>query len=74
MIETYDYDSDVICVITSESSLNDWVLDSKCCFYICATKGLFDSYNPCNDGDVIMANGSRIKVIGKGKVKMKMYN
>lgn len=45
MIETYDYDSDVICVITSESSLNDWVLDSKCCFYICATKGLFDSYN-----------------------------
>lgn len=37
---------------------------------MCVTKELFDSYNPYNDSDVIMANRSRSKIIGKGIIKM----
>lgn len=61
-------------MITGEGSLNDWVLDFACCFHKCANKELFNSYKPCNDGDVFMANGSRTKVIEKDTVKMKMYD
>lgn len=37
-------------------------------------KELFDSYKYRNDGDVVMVNGSRSKVIEKGTIKMKIYD
>lgn len=53
--KTYYSDFEFICVTISEYSLNDWVLDSAYYFHMFTTKELFDSHNPCNDGDVIMA-------------------
>lgn len=41
---------------------------------MCATKELYDSYNPCNNGSVIVANGLRSKVIEKGIINMKIYD
>lgn len=34
IIETYDSESDVICMITGDGSMDDWILDSMC-FFIC---------------------------------------
>lgn len=68
IIEIYDSDSNLICVTTIKGSLNFCFC---ICLHICAIKELFDNYNPCNNGDVIMA---RSKFIGKCTIKMKMYD
>lgn len=40
---------------------------------MCISKELFDIYNPCNAGDVVITDNSRRKVIGMGTTKMKMF-
>lgn len=50
--------------------MNDWILDFACCFYMCTNKKLFNNYKSCTSGDLVMANGSKSKVIKKFTVKM----
>lgn len=72
--EIYDSNSNVIYVNKGEGSMGDWIFDSACCFHKCLNKELFDTYKPYNGSDVMMANGSRRKVIEKRIIKMKMYD
>lgn len=44
------------------------------CLLITHVCKLFDSYKPYDVCDVLMANGSRIKVVGMDIMKMKMYD
>lgn len=74
LIETCDTNNDVICVTTNNSSWSNWNLDFICSFYVCANKKLLNRYKPYDAGDVVMANGSKSKVIGLGKMKVTMFD
>lgn len=49
-------------------------MDFTCSFHIYVNKESFDRYKPCDAGNVVMANGSRSKVISMGTTKTKMFN
>lgn len=49
----------------------DWWLDSGANTHVCADKSWFLSYQITSGGSVTVANGTSIKVLGVGDIKLK---
>ena len=51
-----------------------WLLDSTPSNHVCCKKEWFDTYDGCGDEVMKLANGDCLDIVGKGTVKIKMYN
>ncbi|POO04012.1 hypothetical protein TorRG33x02_003160, partial [Trema orientale] len=47
-------------------SMDSWILDSCASVRVCPYKDCFDTYKPCDDGTIVVTDGSRSKIIGMG--------
>ena len=70
----YDREDNVYSVTTKGDNSDSWILDSACSFHIYPCKEWFDSYEPCDDGILLMADDSSVKAIGIGVVKLEMFD
>lgn len=50
-----------------------WILDSKFSFHMCPNKDLFSTYNPIEDGVVLMGNKSPCKIIDISTIQIRMH-
>ena len=53
---------------------DSWILDFGCDCHMCYSRDLFDTYTSCDGASVFMANNAKYKSIGRGMVKIKMFD
>src|SRR3954464_7748960 len=51
-----------------------WLLDSACTYHVCPKREWFSTYQPCDDGTVLMGNNAECKVVGIGSIRMRMFD
>ena len=61
-------------ILSIDDSYDSWVLDSGASFHTIAHCDLLENYLPGNHGNVYLADGEPLDVIGIGDVKLKMPN
>ena len=55
-------------------SNNEWILDSGCSYHMCPNRDWFSTYESTEGGVVLMGNNAVCKVVGKGTIRIKMYD
>jgi len=68
------YESAGVCVATEDMQKGKWILDSGCTFHMSPYKGYFSDYQNLDGGRVMMGNNSVCKVIGIGKIHLKLHD
>ena len=72
-----DLDSygDMLSILSSANLLiNSWILDLACSFHMAPHKDWFDTYKSINCNLVLMGNNVACKIVGIGKIKIKMFD
>ncbi|KAH9696615.1 hypothetical protein KPL71_023232 [Citrus sinensis] len=72
--ESDGYDSTGVLIATDAQTKGNWVLDSGCSFHMCPNKNLFTNYETCDGGIVVMGNDSSCRVVGRGSIRLKMFD
>ncbi|KAH9679155.1 hypothetical protein KPL71_026007 [Citrus sinensis] len=72
--ESDGYDSAGVLIATDAQTKGNWVLDSGCSFHMCPNKNLFTNYETCDGGIVVMGNDSSCRVVGRGSIRLKMFD
>ena len=72
--ESDGYDSAGVLIATDAQTKGNWVLDSGCSFHMCPNKNLFTNYETCDGGIVVMGNDSSCRVVGRGLIRLKMFD
>ena len=67
-------EGDVCSVIADDKVCDAWILDSGCSFHMCPERKYFDTNRACDDGTILIGNGSASRVVGISTVKMKMFD
>ena len=73
-IESNGYDSAEVLIVTNDQTRSKWVLDSDCSFHMCPNKNLFINYESYDGGVVVMENDAMCKVVGRGIIRLKMFD
>ena len=73
-IESDGYDSAGVLIVTNDQNRGKWVLDSGCSFHMCPNKNLFIIYEVYNGGLVVMGNDAMCKVVGRGIIRLRMFD
>ena len=63
-----------LAILNERPSFRSWVMDSGCCFHTCSDLSMFETYSPDYRRGIMMGNGSISQAIGKGTVRIAMYN
>ena len=66
--------SQQVCVATEDMQKSKWILDSGCTFHMSPYNSYFSNYHEFDGGRVIMGNNSVCKVIGMGKIYLKLHD
>jgi hypothetical protein len=61
-------------VLSIDSPLDSWVLDSGASFYIIAICEVLENYVVGHFGKVYLADGSALDIVGMGDVCIKVHN
>ena len=70
-----DSDGDMLSVSSSANLLiNSWILDLACSFHMAPHRDWFDTYKLINCNFVLMGNNVACKIVGIGKIKIKMFD
>ncbi|KAH9670612.1 hypothetical protein KPL70_017043 [Citrus sinensis] len=72
--ESDGYDSAGVLIATNAQTKGNWVLDSGCSFHMCPNKTLFTNYETCDGGVVVMGNDSSCRVVGRGSIRLEMFD
>ncbi|KAH9699562.1 hypothetical protein KPL71_024410 [Citrus sinensis] len=72
--ESDGYDSTGVIIATDAQTKGNWVLDSGCSFHMWPNKNLFTNYETCDGGIVVMGNDSSCRVVGRGSIRLKMFD
>ncbi|KAH9670384.1 hypothetical protein KPL70_016970 [Citrus sinensis] len=72
--ESDGYDLARVLIATDAQTKGNWVLDSGCSFHMCPNKILFTNYETCDGGIVVMGNDSSCRVVGRGSIRLKMFD
>ena len=72
--ESDGYDSAGVLIATNAQTKGNWFLDSGCSFHMCLNKNLFTNYETCDGGIVVMGNDSSCRVVGRGSIRLKMFD
>ena len=51
-----NYDSSDVLIASTTSSLNQWILDSRCSYHMSPCKDWFHDFKNCNGGQIILGN------------------
>jgi hypothetical protein len=65
---------DVLSISNSSHHDQNWLLDSGVPNHMCLHKYWFSTYQPIDDGFVIMGNDISCNIVGIGSIKIKMYD
>ena len=63
-----------MCVATEDIQKGKWILDSGCTFHMSPYKSYFSDYQDLDGGRVMMGNNTVCKVIGIGKIHLKLHD
>ncbi|GAB2274337.1 hypothetical protein Dimus_039084 [Dionaea muscipula] len=55
-------------------NLNEWVLDSGCCFHMCPNKDWFTDFIDVNDSSVFVGNNNKCMIHGIGNIPLKLHD
>ena len=71
-----DENEGIIFVATEDKvrSNKEWILDSGCSYHMSPDRECFATYESFDGGVVLMGNNAACKVVGKGTVRIKMYD
>ena len=71
-----DENEGIILVATEDKvrSNKEWILDSGCSYHMSPDRDCFSTYESLDGGLVLMGNNAACKVVGKGTVRIKMYD
>ncbi|KAH9668177.1 hypothetical protein KPL70_021322 [Citrus sinensis] len=72
--ESDGYDLARVLIATDAQTKGNWVLDSGCSFHMCPNKTLFTNYETCDGGIVVMGNDLTCRVVGRGSIRLKMFD
>lgn len=72
--ESDGYNSAGVLIAINDQTKGNWVLDSGCSFHMCPYKHLFTKYETCDGGIVVMGNDASCKVVGRGIIRLKMFD
>ncbi|KAH9650990.1 hypothetical protein KPL70_026576 [Citrus sinensis] len=72
--ESDGYDSAGVLIATDAQTKGNWVLDSGCSFHMCPNKILFTNYETCDGGIVVMGNDSSCRVVGRGSIRLRVFD
>ncbi|KAH9769644.1 hypothetical protein KPL71_012096 [Citrus sinensis] len=72
--ESDGYDLAGVLIATDAQTKGNWVLDSGCSFHMCPNKNLFTNYETCDGGIVVIGNDSSCRVVGRGLIRLKMFD
>ncbi|CAH9144429.1 unnamed protein product [Cuscuta epithymum] len=65
---------DDLLILSVNSLLESWVLDSRASFHSCDNSEVMEQYTPGNFGEVYLADDEPLKIVGKGTVHVKTPN
>lgn len=71
------YESDIVKAILTVSticSVNNWVLESACTYYMCLNRHWFASYQYIDGGAVLIGSNVSCKVVGILRVQIKIHD
>lgn len=69
-----DYESSEALAVTQQDSRREWILDSGCSFHMTPNKDWFESLQMSHEGSVLLGNNKSCPVLGKGSVRIKMFD
>ena len=72
--ESNRYDSVGVLIVSDGVSRGNWVLGFGCSFHMCPNKNFFKNYEAYDGGIIVMGNDASFKVIGRGTIKLKMFD
>lgn len=61
-------------IVSERDSTREWILDSGCSFHMSPHKHWFESLTHCNEGSVLHGNNKSCSVVGRGSVRIKMFD
>ena len=73
-IESDNYDSIGVLIVTNNQTRGNWALDSGCSLHMCPNKNLFINYEAYDGGVVVMGNDAICKVVGRDIIRLKMFD
>ncbi|GKV28505.1 hypothetical protein SLEP1_g37549 [Rubroshorea leprosula] len=65
-------DEDCVLSISTNSSGEEWILDSGCSFHVCQRRDWFETYKPAT-GTVVLGDDTALPIVGIGNIRIKMY-
>ncbi|GKV22644.1 hypothetical protein SLEP1_g32496 [Rubroshorea leprosula] len=66
-------DGDCVLSVSTNSSSEEWILDSGCTFHVCPQRDWFETYKP-NTGTVVLGDDTALPIVGIGNIRIKMYD
>ena len=67
-------DNDALVATNGINGNDDWILDSGCSYHMTPHRKFFSTYKNFDGGSVTMGNDATCKVVGIGKVQIKMFD
>ncbi|GKV50375.1 hypothetical protein SLEP1_g57082 [Rubroshorea leprosula] len=66
-------DEDCVLSVSTNSSGEEWILDSGCSFHVCPRRDWFETYKPAT-GTVVLGDDTTLPIVGIGNIRIKMYD
>ncbi|GKV35094.1 hypothetical protein SLEP1_g43407 [Rubroshorea leprosula] len=66
-------DEDCVLSISTNSSSEEWILDSSCSFHVCPRRDWFETYKPATS-TVVLGDDTTLPIVGIGNIRIKMYD
>ncbi|GKV16510.1 hypothetical protein SLEP1_g27143 [Rubroshorea leprosula] len=66
-------DGDCVLSVSTNSSGEEWILDSGCSFHVCPRRDWFETYKPAT-GTVVLGDDTALPIVGIGNIRIKMYD
>ncbi|GKV43027.1 hypothetical protein SLEP1_g50368 [Rubroshorea leprosula] len=66
-------DGDCVLAASTNSSGEEWILDSGCSFHVCPRHDWFETYKPAT-GTVVLGDDTALPIVGIGNIRIKTYD